>query len=263
MTVRRRPTFALPQIGDVRVSPLHLVVLLLAAGLAWAWTADRAAGMGAMPGTMGRTLIPFVVMWTLMMTAMMIPSAAPFASLHARTFTSRRILRLVLFAAGYMSVWALSGIPAFGVALAVDEAVAAAPAVGTVAAVLIFVSCGVYQLTPLKYACLRHCRSPIGHMLHYGSYQGPLRDFRVGGHHGGYCLACCWSLMALMAAFGFMNLWAMVGLAAVVGIEKYWVRGEGFARGIGVAALIAAVAVIWVPELAPGLQPMEMPIGAV
>ena len=69
--------------------------------------------------------------------------------------------------------------------------------------------------------------------------------------------------MALMAAFGFMNLWAMVGLAAVVGIEKHWVRGEGFARGIGVAALIAAVAVIWVPELAPGLQPMEMPLGAI
>ncbi len=68
--------------------------------------------------------------------------------------------------------------------------------------------------------------------------------------------------MALMAAFGFMNLWAMVGLAAVVGIEKYWVRGEGFARGIGVAVLIAAVTVIWVPELTPGLQPMEMPMGA-
>ena len=67
--------------------------------------------------------------------------------------------------------------------------------------------------------------------------------------------------MALMAAFGFMNLWAMVGLAAVVAIEKYWVRGEGFARGIGIAALIAAVTVIWVPELAPGLQPMPMPMG--
>jgi predicted metal-binding membrane protein len=258
MTVRRIPGLVLPRAGAVRVSPLQVVALLLIAGLAWAWTADASSGMGSMPGTMGRSLPSFVVMWALMMTAMMIPSAAPFASIHARTFDSRRTRRLALFAAGYLSVWVLTGIPAFLLALGVDEAVAASSTIGTIIAVLVFASCGVYQLTPLKYACLKHCRSPVGHVLHYGSYRGIGKDFRIGFHHGGFCLACCWSLMALMAAFGFMNLWTMIALAAIVAAEKYWVRGAGFARAVGVAALVAAVVVIWVPDLAPGLQPMTM-----
>ena len=240
--------------GGARLTPGHLLVLFLAAGLAWAWTVDQSQGMGSMGGTMGRGFVSFVVMWGLMMTAMMIPSAAPFASLHARTLSTRRVPRLLLFAAGYMTVWVASGIPAYALARGIDEVVASAATVGTVAAVIIFSASGLYQLTSWKYRCLSHCRSPIGQVLHYASYRGLARDFRVGLHHGGYCLACCWSLMILMAAFGFMNLWAMVGLAAIVAIEKYWIRGESFARVTGVAALVLAVAVIWVPELAPGLD---------
>jgi predicted metal-binding membrane protein len=236
----------------VQFTPLHVIVLALAAGLAWAWSADRA--MGSMPGTMGRGGVSFVVMWTLMMAAMMIPSAAPFASMHARTFDRHRVVRLIVFSAGYMLVWAASGVPAYGLAVLVDEFVIAAPDIGMLMAVAIFAACGVYQLTPLKNACLSHCRSPLGHVLHYASFTGVTRDLRVGVHHGAFCLACCWSLMALMAAYGFMNLWAMVGLAAVVAIEKYWVRGEWFARAVGVTALVCAVAVVWVPELAPGLD---------
>lgn len=243
-----------------RVAPLHVLILLVAAGLAWAWTVEAAWGMGSMPGTMGRDLAAFLVMWALMMSAMMIPSAAPFAVIQTRTFRERRAARVTLFVLGYLAVWAASGLPAFGLARAVDEAVAAAPAVGTGLAVAVFAACGVYQLSPWKYACLRHCRSPMHHVLHYASYRGGLRDLRVGIHHGAYCLACCWSLMVLLAAFGFMNLWAMLALTAVVGVEKYWLRGEGFARVVGVTALALAVAVVWEPGLAPGLQPMEMSV---
>jgi predicted metal-binding membrane protein len=83
---------------------------------------------------------------------------------------------------------------------------------------------------------------------------GRLRDVRAGAHHGAYCLGCCWSLMALFVVVGVMNLAAMVVLAAVVLAEKLSVHGEVLARVVGVAALALAVAVIWVPALAPGLH---------
>src|SRR6266498_3157237 len=117
-----------------------------------------------------------------------------------------------------------------------------------------FATGGVYQLTPLKSRCLRHCRSPLSLLLHYGAYRGRLRDVRAGAHHAAYCLGCCWSLMALFVALGLMNLAAMVALAVVVLVEKLWVHGEVLARAVGVAALVLAVAAIWLPALAPGLH---------
>jgi predicted metal-binding membrane protein len=96
---------------------------------------------------------------------------------------------------------------------------------------------------------IKHCRSPLSLLLHYGAYRGRLRDVRAGAHHGAYCLGCCWSLMALFVVVGVTNLAARVVLA-----EKLWVHGEVLARLVGVAALALAVAVIWVPALAPGLH---------
>jgi predicted metal-binding membrane protein len=120
--------------------------------------------------------------------------------------------------------------------------------------VVIFAAAGLYQLTSLKHRCLRHCRSPLAHLMHYGNYRGRLRDLRAGAHHGFFCLGCCWGLMLLMIAFGVMNLLAMVVLAGVIGIEKQWRHGERFARVTGAVSLALAVAVIFVPELAPGLD---------
>ena len=92
---------------------------------------------------------------------------------------------------------------------------------------------GLYQLSPLKYRCLSHCRSPLSLFFHYSSYQGPLRDLRVGAHHGAYCLGCCWALMLVLLALGAMSLVPMLILAVVVLTEKLWSRGEAFARGRG------------------------------
>jgi predicted metal-binding membrane protein len=120
--------------------------------------------------------------------------------------------------------------------------------------VAVFAGCGVYQLSSLKDRCLAHCRSPLGLLLHYGSYRGKSRDLRVGAHHGGYCLGCCWALMLILIAVGVMNVAAMIGLAALVLTEKAWSRGHMVARLAGVAALALAVATIWLPWLAPGLH---------
>ncbi|MGH3319374.1 MAG: DUF2182 domain-containing protein [Streptosporangiaceae bacterium] len=78
-------------------------------------------------------------------------------------------------------------------------------------------------------------------------------NLRAGAHYGGYCLGCCWTVMALLAAFGVMNLWAMAGLTAVMVMEKVTPIGPTFARVVGVASFALAVAVFWVPAIAPGL----------
>jgi len=236
-----------------RLTP-QAAVLLLVAAVAWLVTVGRSGAMGGMSGSMGIGLPAFVGMWALMMAAMMLPSVAPVASMYQRSIRSYRALRLAGFSAGYLLAWAGTGVPAFLLTAVVARLVGGHPARATVAAAAVFASCGVYQLTPLKARCLRQCRSPLSLLLHYGAYRGALRDVRAGAHHGAYCLGCCWSLMALFVVLGVMNLAAMVVLAVVVLVEKLWVHGEVLARAVGVAALALAVAVIWLPALAPGLH---------
>ena len=236
------------------------VLLILAAG-AWAATVTIARGMSGMTGTMGLGLAAFVAIWTLMMAAMMLPSVAPAAALYARTVQSHRTVRLAGMVAGYLAVWAAAGLPAYGLAWMTGSLTGQHPSVAHVLAIVTFAVVGAYQLSPLKDRCLAHCRSPLALLLHYGSYRGRSRDLRVGLHHGGYCLGCCWGLMVILIAVGVMNLVAMVGLAALVLVEKTWRWGVVAGRIAGVALLALAVAAIWLPWLAPGLHgtaPMMM-----
>jgi predicted metal-binding membrane protein len=230
-------------------------LLLAAAAAAWAGVAVLARGMGSMPGTMGLGFGPFLAVWVLMMSAMMLPSVAPFASLYVRALRERRAIRLAGFAAGYLIVWGLAALPAFGLAWMAGRLAGAHPAAATALAVAIFAACGVYQLTPLKDRCLARCRTPLGFVLKLGGYRGRTRDLRAGLYHGAFCLGCCWALMALLVAFGLMNVAAMVILAAAVLAEKTWARGPALSRGLGVVALILAVVVVFEPGLAAGLQP--------
>jgi predicted metal-binding membrane protein len=236
------------------------LLLILAAG-AWAATIALARGMTGMSGTMGLSPVAFVPIWTLMMAAMMLPSVSPTASLYAKTVRSRRTARIAGLVAGYLAVWAAAGVPAYGLAWLAGWLAARNPGGAHVLAVAVFAVCGIYQLSPLKDRCLAHCRSPLGLLLHYGSYRGRFRDLRVGAHHGGYCLGCCWGLMVILIAVGVMNVAAMAGLAALVLIEKIWAWGPAAGRLAGAAALALAVATVWFPWLAPGLHaapPMMM-----
>jgi predicted metal-binding membrane protein len=233
----------------------EVAILLILAACAWTATLLLARGMAGMTGTMGLGLVAFVPIWTLMMAAMMLPSVTPTASLYVKTFRDNRAMRTVGLVAGYLAVWAVAGLPAYGLAWLASWLTRMHPSAAHVLAVAVFASCGVYQLSSLKDRCLAHCRSPLGLLLHYGSYRGKSRDLRVGAHHGGYCLGCCWALMLILIAVGVMNVAAMIGLAALVLTEKAWPRGHMVARLAGVAALALAVATIWLPWLAPGLHP--------
>jgi predicted metal-binding membrane protein len=230
--------------------------VLLAAAVAWAGVVVVARHMGPMPGTMGLGIGTFAAVWALMMAAMMLPSVTPFASLYTRTFTDSRGTRLLTLAVGYLLIWILAALPAYGLAWLADRAIGGQPGISTALAVLIFAACGIYQLTSLKDRCLARCRSPLGFVLKFGSYRGRTRDLRVGLYHGGFCLACCWALMALLVAFGLMNLTAMIVLAGIVLVEKTGPSGRRFSQALGIAALVLAVVVIFEPHLAPGLQPV-------
>ncbi|MFE9451828.1 DUF2182 domain-containing protein [Streptomyces sp. NPDC006739] len=240
-----------PHTVHYRAAPAGL--LLVAAAAAWLWVVTRWAGLQGMPGTMGLGLPAFLAAWTLMMAAMMLPATAPVAALYARTITVYRAPRMVVFTLAYLLVWVLAGLPAYALAVGLGRAAVLPGVAGTAVAAVVFAASGIYQLTPLKDRCLARCRSPLGVMLRYASYPGPSRDLRAGAHHGAFCLGCCWSLMALLAAFGLMNLWAMVVLAAVITAEKLVPGGRMVARGVGVVSIALAVAVFWVPALAPGL----------
>ena len=248
--------------GTGRLRPARRAswVLLIAAG-AWVVVVWPLGGMGAMPGTMGLGFWSFLGVWTLMMGAMMLPSVSPLAALYVRGFTAARRGRVSALLVGYLVVWAAVGVPAYALAWFADRVVAGHAISAAAFAVALFVACGVYQLTPLKDLCLARCRSPVGFLMRYSAYRGSTRDFRVGLHNGLYCVACCWGLMALLVAFGVMNLGAMIALAAVVMIEKVWVHGVGFSRAVGVLSLSAAAAVVWVPQLAPGLVPASRMMG--
>lgn len=243
-----RGTLATPTVG----------MFSLVATALWVITIIWANDMGNMPGTMGMSVASFVVMWSLMMSAMMLPSVAPMALLYSRTVTSNRRWRLGSFALGYLLAWTLTGFAAFGLATVAGTLADDSPTLAQLAAVVVFAGVGVYQLTPLKFRCLEHCRSPIGHMFHYAAYTGRMRDVRAGCHHGLFCLGCCWALMLLMVAFGVMNVWAMVALAAVVAAEKLWTRGVQLARVAGLTSLTLAVVVIVEPGIAPGLDPAKV-----
>jgi predicted metal-binding membrane protein len=236
-----------------RLTP-QVAALLIIAAIAWVAIITWTQGSGSMTGTMGLALPAFVVAWTVMMAAMMLPSVAPVASLYARSIASRRAMRLTLFTSGYLVVWAMAGVIAFAIGSLVASLAEGDARLGTAAGVAAYLAAGVYQLSPLKYRCLSHCRSPLSLFLHYSSYQGPLRDLRVGAHHGAYCLGCCWALMVVLLALGAMSLIPMLILATVVITEKLWSRGEAFARLVGVACLGLAIATIWLPDLAPGFM---------
>jgi predicted metal-binding membrane protein len=244
----------------LRLTP-HGVAMLGVAALAWAGVVAYARHMGNGVGTMGLPLVEFVPMWSLMMTAMMLPAVSPVASLYLRTINSNRAQRLVMFVGGYLLVWSAVGIPAYVALRVLDRHLTDSDVGMRILAAVLLAAAGFYQLTPLKAVCLRHCRSPLGQLLHYGNVKGPARDLKVALHHATFCLGCCWALMTLFVAFGVMNVWAMLGLAAIVVSEKLLRHGEAIGRLAGAAFIVLALSVAASPRVADVVVP-SMPSGA-
>jgi predicted metal-binding membrane protein len=210
---------------------------------------------------MGLALPAFIAMWVVMMAAMMFPSLAPVAILWSRTIVAKstgriRAWRIGTFVTGYLVAWAGFGVLAFIALLATEQLVETNPDLARWLGVAVFAVAGLYQLTPLKNSCLRHCRSPMMSLLHYANFKGAGRDFRVGLHHGVYCVGCCWGLMIVLIAVGVMNVPAMILLAVVIFLEKLWAYGWVLSRVVGFAFLAVAVVAAVEPSIIPALQPV-------
>ena len=208
---------------------------------------------GAAPGAWGAgyTLLVFL-MWWVMMAAMMLPSVAPTVLLHAallrRTGGAAPAPAIsTAFLCGYLAVWAAFSVLAVAAQWGLEAAGILSPTmmtiVSTVPGGLLLIAAGAFQFTPLKAACLRHCRSPAK-FLTERRRPGASGAFAMGVEHGAYCLGCCWSLMALLFVGGVMNLWWIAGLAALVALEKLWRFGPVLVRVAGAAMIVAGAATL-------------------
>jgi predicted metal-binding membrane protein len=184
-------------------------------------------------------------MWWIMMMAMMLPSASPMILLFASINRKQRergspYVATSVFALGYLLAWAGFSLAAITLQWGFDRATLLSPMLVSTSVVLggvLLIAAGVWQLTPLKHACLRHCRSPI-HFLAHGWRKGRFGALRMGLEHGVFCLGCCWVLMILLFYGGVMNLYWIVGLAVFVLLEKTVPAGHwlGSAAGLGLIA---------------------------
>jgi predicted metal-binding membrane protein len=198
-----------------RTSTIAVSALAIATVIAW-------AGLLWFPQSMD--LAGFLAGWTLMMAAMMLPSIAPLVLLY-------RGSRLMM-SAGYLLVWGLVGLIPYW---AMEFTMTANPR----RAGVVLAAAGVYELTPLKTACLRHCQSPATFLLQ----RFTLKPFRLGVEHAIWCLGCCLGLMAVLVFAAAMDLRLAAALTAVVFAQKVLPFGSRSALVVGVLLLVAALVV--------------------
>ena len=200
----------------------------------------------------GTYWIIMLLMWWVMMVAMMTPSAAPmillYAHVHRRSLKTGEQNSAIgptsAFAGGYLACWLGFSIVAIALQWALEQA-------GLVHSMLMWstsnvmssaflIAAGIYQLTPLKDLCLKHCRSPL-HFLMHNWRKTPAGAFVMGFRHGAYCVGCCWFLMALLFVGGIMNLVWIAGLAIFVLVEKLSRHGVWMGRLSGLAMFAGGI----------------------
>jgi predicted metal-binding membrane protein len=252
--------------GGIVLGALLLLILL-----AWLFM-FAGAGTGMDPFAMSGWLMPFALpaalssdwtlfywgvafcMWAVMMVAMMLPSASPMVLLYARVVghaerqgrASRAAASVAAFASAYLVLWSLFSLLAVAAQWALEHLGALSPMMSLRAAPLaggVLIAAGLYQLTPLKTACLRHCRGPASFIAAHWR-PGVSGAWRMGFTHGLYCLGCCAALMLLLFVGGVMNLVWIAGLTLLVAIEKLAPFGAAAAKAIAILLIAGGVALI-------------------
>ena len=202
---------------------------------------DRLMMVEISDGSSGSTypLLLFMMWWTMMM-AMMLPSAAPAILTYAAI--SRKLqegsgaaARLTAFVSGYLLIWTgfsltiviLQLLLGTKIELSMMMAVANSAIGGG-----LLIAAGLYQMSPLKSACLRKCQTPLMYFTHHWK-KGTGGAFNMGLSHGVYCVGCCWVLMGLLFYGGVMELRWIVGLALYVALEKLSPAGSQISRFAG------------------------------
>lgn len=192
------------------------------------------------------------LMWWIMMIAMMLPSVSPTILLHAALLrhgnSDQNVTWVSLaFLAGYLLTWAGFSLLAALAQWALERTGLVSPTMMSLlhstSGGLVLIAAGAYQFSPLKAVCLDHCRSPA-HFIAEHHRPGATGALLMGLEHGAYCLGCCWFLMALLFVGGVMNLYWIVGLTALVAIEKLAPRGDSVARLLGLGLIAYGIYIV-------------------
>ena len=230
--------------------------LVVVVALAWAYLIGNTRAVpgigGALAPWAAADFIAMFVMWAVMMVAMMLPGAAPMILLFATIARRKRetggaYVPTAVFALGYAIAWTAFSLVATVLQWQLHEFALLSPAMTITSALAggaLFLAAGVYQFTPWKSACLRHCRSPFDFVLNRWR-DGWVGALRMGLGHGGFCVGCCWFLMGLLFAGGAMNLLWVAVIAVFVMIEKllpgkFWIKNAS-----GAALALAGLALIY------------------
>jgi predicted metal-binding membrane protein len=218
-------------------------LIVLARGIDGMQAMDSAPMLGLRPWSALEFALMFA-MWAVMMVGMMVPSAAPTALVYAAV--ARKAARegtpvapTAAFVSGYVVTWTLFSLGATLLQWALERAallssmmVSTSPALGA----SLLIGAGLYQLTPYKNACLRHCRMPM-HFIAEHWRPGTAGAFRMGLEHGAFCLGCCWLLMGLLFLGGVMNLLWIAAITLFVLLEKLLPLGDSGGRVAGLAMI--------------------------
>lgn len=230
---------------SVRDDTVVPAILLGLAVIGWWWSVRMGnqmaggRGMNMSPAQVSMTFVAFTVAWVAMMGAMMFPAIVPVVMTYRRAAQRRQVASTPVFVTGYLVVWSAVGVPAFFVWRALQGPLSADAPWAARLAGCVFLVAALYQLSPLKSVCLRHCQTPMSFFLKQSQdLRQPLGAARAGAIHGLMCFGCCWALMAVLVALGTMQLVWMVALAALIFLEKVLSRGEGVARAAATVFLI-------------------------
>jgi predicted metal-binding membrane protein len=247
-----------------RLDRARLVLLGALLGLAvvaWLVTNDRMGGMESMPGMALGSLGFFATVWVVMMAAMMFPAVAPTVLTYDRLREGHRAARqgatadaTALFVAGYLGVWTAAGLAAYALfeaVRAIDPAFLAWDEAGRYLNGGVIVAAAVYQVTPVKRACLAECRSPATFLAERWS-DGRSGALELGIRHGAWCLGCCWALMAALFAVGVMSLGWMALIAAFIVAERLLPWPTAVRRVVAVSLLALGLGVALFPADVPG-----------
>jgi predicted metal-binding membrane protein len=240
-----------------------LAALLALAVVAWVVTSDRMGEMESMPGAELGGLGFFVTVWVVMMAAMVFPSVAPTVLMYDR-LRAGHLARgkgaprdgTALFVAGYLLVWTAAGLAAYGLfslVRAIDPQWLAWDEAGRYVTGAVIVAAAVYQVTPLKQACLIKCRSPMMFLAERWRH-GRAGGLELGIRHGAWCLGCCWALMAALFAVGVMSLGWMAVIAAFIAAEKLLPYPAFARKAVAVLLLALGLGVALFPAQVPGFN---------
>jgi predicted metal-binding membrane protein len=233
--------------------------LLVAAAWGYLFHLQRGMSMTDMAGMAGMHPTPWsaadlgftILMWAIMMVGMMLPAAAPVILLFATLNRKRReqgtvAVPTAVFSLGYLLVWAAFSVAAGLAQWALHAAALLSPSMATTSPLIggaLLVAAGVYQLTPLKEACLALCRSPFGFFMTEWR-EGWSGALRMGLRHGRYCLGCCAIMMGLLFVTGVMNLLWVAVITAFVLVEKVAPGGPRIGRAASWALIAAGLVVL-------------------